>query len=152
MSASPSPARPQPRPRADFAWFSPIQTRWSDNDQYGHVNNVVYYSYFDTVVNAFLIGQAGLVPVTGPWMGLVVDTRCSYFAPSAYPEPLEAGIAFGERGRCSLRYEIGIFQKDGAEAIAQGHFIHVYVDAASRRPIALPESLTAAIDRAIAGR
>lgn len=152
MSEKSPPARPQPRPRADFHWFSPIQTRWSDNDQYGHVNNVVYYAYFDTVVNAFLIGEAGLQPVSGPWMGLVVDTRCSYFAPAAYPEPLEAGIAFAERGRSSLRYEIGIFKKGGAEAVAQGHFVHVYVDAATRRPIALPESLTAALDRAIAGR
>jgi acyl-CoA thioester hydrolase len=142
------PPRPTPRPRSDFTWFSAIQTRWSDNDQYGHVNNVVYYSYFDTVVNAFLIGEAGLVPVTGPWMGLVVDTRCSYFAPASYPEPLEAGIAFAEAGRSSQRYEIGIFKQGGETTLAHGHFVHVYVDAASRRPIALPESLTAAIRRA----
>lgn len=144
-------ARPLPRPRSDFRWFAPIQTRWSDNDQYGHVNNVVYYSYFDTVVNAFLINKAGLVPVTGPWMGLVVDTRCSFFAPASYPEPLEAGLAFAERGRSSLRYEIGIFRADGPETLAHGHFVHVYVDADSRRPIPLPESLTAAIDLAAAG-
>lgn len=143
--------RPQPRPRSDFRWFAPIQTRWSDNDQYGHVNNVVYYAYFDTLVNAFLIRKAGLVPVTGPWMGLVVDTRCSFFAPASYPEPLEAGLAFAERGRSSQRYEIGIFRTGGAETLAHGHFVHVYVDAETRRPIPLPDSLTAAIDAAAAG-
>jgi acyl-CoA thioester hydrolase len=143
--------RALPRPRSDFRWFAPIQTRWSDNDQYGHVNNVVYYSYFDTVVNAFLISKAGLVPVTGPWMGLVVDTRCSFFAPASYPEPLEAGLAFAERGRSSQRYEIGIFRAGGAETLAHGHFVHVYVDAETRRPIPLPGGLTAAIDAAAAG-
>lgn len=142
--------RTLPRPRSDFRWFSPIQTRWSDNDQYGHVNNVVYYSYFDTVVNAFLIAEAGLVPVTGPWMGLVVDTRCSYFAPASYPEPLEAGLAFAERGRSSQRYEIGIFRKGGEETLAHGHFVHVYVDATTRRPMPLPPSLTGAVDRLLA--
>jgi acyl-CoA thioester hydrolase len=141
-------SRPLPRPRSDFRWFSPIQTRWSDNDQYGHINNVIYYAYFDTVVNAFLIREAGLEPGTGPWMGLVVDTRCSFFAPASYPEPLEAGLAFAERGRSSQRYEIGIFRAAGAETLAHGHFVHVYVDATTRRPIALPDSLTAAIDRA----
>ncbi|QCI65715.1 acyl-CoA thioesterase [Phreatobacter stygius] len=140
-------SRPIARPRNAFRWFTPIQTRWSDNDQYGHINNVVYYAYFDTVVNAFLIGEAGLAPVGGAWMGLVVDTRCSFFAPASYPESLEAGIVFAERGRSSQRYEIGIFKAGGAETLAHGHFVHVYVDAATRRPIALPESLTAAIDR-----
>jgi acyl-CoA thioester hydrolase len=143
--------RTTPRPRSEFRWFAPIQTRWSDNDQYGHLNNVVYYSYFDTVVNAFLIGEAGLEPVGGPWMGLVVDTRCSYFAPASYPEPLEAGLAFAASGRSSQRYEIGIFKKGEPETLAHGHFVHVYVDAATRRPIALPGSLTAAIERVRGG-
>jgi acyl-CoA thioester hydrolase len=140
-------SRPTPRPRSDFAWFTPIQTRWSDNDQYGHVNNVVYYAYFDTAVNAFLIAEAGLAPVGGAWMGLVVDTRCSFFAPASYPEPLEAGIAFAESGRSSQRYEIGIFRAGEDRTLAHGHFVHVYVNADARRPIALPASLTAAMSR-----
>ena len=141
-------SRPAPRPRSDFCWFHPIQTRWSDNDQYGHVNNVVFYAYFDTAVNAFLIGEAGLTPVGGTWQGLVVDTRCSYFAPASYPEALEAGIAFAERGRSSQAYEIGIFRAGGRETIAHGRFVHVYVDTDTGRPAAIPESLAAAIARA----
>ncbi|MFN3853926.1 MAG: acyl-CoA thioesterase [Phreatobacter sp.] len=146
MSPSP-PDRPLPRPRSDFAWFAPIQTRWSDNDQYGHINNVVYYAYFDTVVNAFLIREAGLQPVTGRWMGLVVDTRCSFFAPASYPEPLEAGLRFADSGRSSQRYEIGIFRPGGPQTLAHGHFVHVYVDAQTRRPVPLPDSLVQAIAR-----
>jgi acyl-CoA thioester hydrolase len=141
--------RPFPRPRSDFVWFCDIQTRWSDNDQYGHVNNVVYYSYFDTAVNAFLIGEAGLEPVGGTWMGLVVDTRCSYFAPASYPEPLEVGLRFADAGRSSQRYEIGVFKKGGTETLAHGHFVHVYVDAGTRRPVPIPESLMRAMARAL---
>lgn len=140
--------RPKPRLRSDFSWFTDIQTRWSDNDQYGHVNNVVYYFYFDTAVNMFLISEAGLKPDGGPWMGLVVDTRCSFFAPASYPEQLEAGLRFAETGRSSQRYEIGIFRKGEAETLAHGHFVHVYCDATTRRPAAVPESLVAAMTRA----
>ena len=141
-------SRPVPRPRSDFTWFHPIQTRWSDNDQYGHVNNVVFYAYFDTAVNAFLIGEAGLAPVGGTWQGLVVDTRCSYFAPARYPEALEAGISFAERGRTSQTYEIGIFRTGEPMTLAHGRFVHVYVDTATGRPAALPDSLLAAMERA----
>lgn len=137
--------RPVPRPRADFRLFQPIQTRWSDNDQYGHVNNVVYYAYFDTAVNAFLIERAGLDTAGGAWMGLVVDTGCSFFRPASYPELLETGLATAEIGRSSVRYAIGVFRPGEAETLAHGHFVHVYVDRATGRPQPLPETLRRAL-------
>ncbi len=137
--------RPQPMPREAFRHFLPIQTRWADNDQYGHINNVTYYAYFDTVVNSYLIDKAGLVPTLSPWIGLVVETRCNYFAPLAFPEMIEAGLVVEEMGRSSVRYRIGIFGAGQDMTAAHGSFVHVYVDAVQRRPMALPEALVAAL-------
>ncbi len=115
-----------------------IGTRWADNDSYGHVNNTVYYQWFDTAVNAWLI-EAGLLDIEhGDPIGLVVETGCRYAAPLSYPEPVEVGLAVEHLGRSSVRYRLGIFGKGASQAAAEGHLVHVYVDRAGRRPAALP--------------
>ncbi|WP_404379923.1 acyl-CoA thioesterase [Caenispirillum salinarum] len=124
-----------------------IPTRWMDNDVYGHVNNVVYYSYFDTVVNRYLIEQGVLDIHESPVIGLVVETQCRYFRPIAFPDTVIAGLRVARIGRSSVRYEIGLFVEGDQEARAEGHFIHVYVDRESNRPIGLPEPLRAALER-----
>lgn len=136
--------RPQPHRRADYPHAMPITTRWMDNDAYGHVNNVVYYSYFDTVVNAWLIERGLLEVETSPVIGLVVETGCQYFAPLTFPEKVTAAMRVGTLGKSSVRYEIALFDA-GDSAAAQGHFIHVYVDRVTRRPVSLPEELRAAL-------
>ncbi|MDP9043823.1 MAG: acyl-CoA thioesterase [Pseudomonadota bacterium] len=119
----------------------PIATRWADNDAYGHINNVAYYSYFDTAVNRYLI-EGGVLDITrGAVIGLVVESHCNYFAPLAFPEPLEAGLRVRALGRSSVRYEIGVFAADSPWCAACGHFVHVYVDRATRRPAPLPREL-----------
>jgi acyl-CoA thioester hydrolase len=137
--------RPDAPRREAFRVFRPLQTRWSDNDVYGHVNNVVYYSYFDTAVNGFMI-DAGVLDIhEGAWIGLVVETHCNYFAPLAFPQALEAGLRVALLGQTSVRYEIGLFAAGKAQAAAAGHFVHVYVDRLTRRPLALPEALRQAL-------
>jgi acyl-CoA thioester hydrolase len=133
--------RPSPLPASAFAHFTGITTRWIDNDAYGHINNVVYYEYFDTVVNAFLIAQGVLDIAKGATIGLVVETHCNYFSPIAFPDTLRAGLKVARLGTSSVRYEIGIFRQREDTASAQGHLVHVYVDRASGRPAPLPEAL-----------
>ena len=133
--------RPQPLPRAAYRRFVPLTTRWLDNDAYGHLNNVVYYALFDTAVNGLLIEAGALDIAAGEVIGYVVETRCNYFSPLAFPQALEAGIRVGRIGGSSVRYEIGIFAAGAAETAARGHFIHVYVDRATRRPVALPDRI-----------
>lgn len=124
--------------RDHYRIWREVGTRWSDNDAYGHVNNVVYYSWFDTAVNGWLI-EAGLLDVAdGDSIGLVVETGCRYARPLAYPEPVEVGLAVGRLGRSSITYELGVFPQGGEEAAAEGHFVHVYVDRLTRRPVPLP--------------
>ncbi len=118
----------------------PIATRWSDNDVYGHVNNVVYYSWFDTAVNAYLMEQGVLDIHSGSIIGLVVETQCNYFAPLAFPEVVTSGIRVAKLGNSSVRYEIGIFGQGDVTA-AKGHFVHVYVDRLTRKPVPLPNDL-----------
>ncbi|PMS37885.1 acyl-CoA thioester hydrolase [Trinickia symbiotica] len=137
--------KPLAQPRSAYRHFLPITTRWMDNDVYGHVNNVVYYSYFDTVVNEYLIRTGVLDVEQGATIGLVVETQCNYFAPLVFPERIEAGLRVARLGTSSVRYEIGLFKEGADEAAAQGHFVHVYVDRATRRPAALPEALRAAL-------
>jgi len=137
--------RPQPQKRSTYLHFSPLHTRWMDNDVYGHVNNVTYYSYFDTAVNGYLIAQSALDIERSEVIGLVVETGCQYFASIAFPDELEIGIRVAHMGRSSVRYEIGIFKKGDTEARACGHFVHVYVDRDTRRPVALPAALQAAL-------
>lgn len=114
-----------------------IPTRWADNDVYGHVNNSVYYFYFDTVVNKYLIENGLLEIGKSEVVGLVVETSCSYFAPISFPDNIIAGLRISKLGNSSVRYEIGLFRNDETLASAQGHFVHVYVDEASRRPVIL---------------
>ena len=150
MRETPSPHREtriQPAVRDAYPVFRRIDTRWSDNDVYGHVNNVVYYSWFDTAVNAYLIENGGLDIHQGEVIGLVVETQCNYFAPLAFPQPVEAGIRVSRLGRSSVRYEIGLFAQDATQAAAQGHFVHVYVDRQTRRPVQLPASLKSVLER-----
>ena len=133
--------RPAPRPRDAYRHFSTISTRWMDNDAYGHINNVVYYSYFDTVVNRYLIEAGALDVVRSPVIGLVVETHCNYFAPLSFPEVVHAGLRVAQMGTSSVRYEIGLFGADAPTTAACGHFVHVYVDRETRRPAALPSAL-----------
>jgi acyl-CoA thioester hydrolase len=139
--ANASAARPQPQNRNAFRVWRTIPTRWADNDVYGHVNNVVYYSWFDTAVNAHLIESGALDIHGGNVIGLVVETQCHYFAPLAFPQVIDAGIRVARLGSSSVRYEVGLFAQGSALAAACGHFVHVYVDRSSRRPVALPPAL-----------
>ncbi|MEX8194309.1 acyl-CoA thioesterase [Comamonas guangdongensis] len=147
MPISPSqPVRAQPQQRGAYPILRQISTRWSDNDVYGHVNNVVYYSWFDTAVNAYLIEQGALDIHGGQTIGLVIETQCNYFAPLAFPQTVEAGIRVAHIGSSSVRYEVGLFAAGEAQSAAAGHFVHVYVDRETRRPVALPVALRAALE------
>ncbi|WP_286831010.1 MULTISPECIES: acyl-CoA thioesterase [Kordiimonas] len=129
-----------------YPHVSDIQTRWMDNDVYGHVNNVVYYSFFDTAVNRFLI-EGGVLDIhEGGVIGLVVETNCRYLKPLEFPHPVRAGIAVSHIGTSSVRYEIGLFAGDAQEPAAQGHFVHVYVDRKTRRPTSLPKDFRALLE------
>jgi len=137
--------RPRPLKRDELAAFRPITTRWMDNDVYGHVNNVVYYSFFDTAVNGLLI-DAGVLDIHhGEVIGLVVETRCHYVTSIAFPQSVTAGVRVAQLGRSSVRYEIGLFAGDASESAAAGQFVHVYVDRATRRPVPLPQPLRAVL-------
>ena len=132
-------SRPPPQGRDSYSWFLTLATRWADNDAYGHVNNTVYYEWFDTAVNRWLV-EAGLLDIEhGDPIGLVVETGCAYFAPLSFPDEVEVGIAVERLGSSSVTYRIGVFALDSAEPSAQGHFTHVYVARDSRRPAALPD-------------
>jgi acyl-CoA thioester hydrolase len=135
---SPVSDRPSRPDRSAFRLFRPIATRWMDNDAYGHVNNVHYYSYFDSAVNGWLVEQGLLAITESPVIGLVVESGCTYFESVAFPDALEAGIAVAHLGRSSVRYRIGIFKDGDGQAAAQGHFVHVYVDRVTQRPVDIP--------------
>ncbi|MEY3015753.1 MAG: hypothetical protein RLZZ80_591 [Pseudomonadota bacterium] len=133
--------------RQDFVHFMAIPTRWMDNDVYGHVNNVNYYSYFDTVVNQYLIEQGVLDIQKSPVVGLVVQTGCSYFSSIAFPDLIHAGLRVTKLGNSSVRYEVGLFKNEDQQVSAAGHFIHVYVDRQTQRPVSLPEPLRAVLQQ-----
>jgi acyl-CoA thioester hydrolase len=140
------PDRPSSPTRDGYPHFETISTRWMDNDVYGHVNNVVYYSFFDTAVNRYLIERGALDPAAGEVIGLVVETQCNYFSPLSFPQPVQAGVRVAHAGRSSVRYEIALFAQDQERAAAAGHFVHVYVDRLTRRPIdRFPEALEKAL-------
>jgi acyl-CoA thioester hydrolase len=128
--------RPQPDTRQAYPRFVPLTTRWMDNDVYGHLNNVVYYSLFDTAVNSLLIEADALDIHGGAVIGLVVETHCNFFESLAFPQRVEAGVRVANLGRSSVRYEIGLFAEGAQACAARGHFVHVYVDRDSRRPVA----------------
>ncbi|OYV02216.1 MAG: thioesterase [Burkholderiales bacterium PBB5] len=140
-----SSTRPTPQARSAFAHISPISTRWMDNDVYGHINNVQYYSFFDTAVNRYLIAQGALDIHGGTTIGLVVETHCNYFAPLAFPQDVDAALRVAQVGSSSVRYEIGLFAPGQPLCAALGHFVHVYVDRTTRRPVPLPAALLAAL-------
>ncbi|MGZ3235871.1 MAG: acyl-CoA thioesterase [Burkholderiaceae bacterium] len=129
------------RNRSEYQHFCDITTRWMDNDVYGHVNNVVYYSWFDTAVNEFLVKKGVLDIEKSPVIGLVIETHCNYFSPLAFPDRIKAGIVVAQLGNSSVCYEVGIFREDEMAAAAQGHFVHVYVDRNTRRPSPIPEEM-----------
>ena len=138
-------ARPIAEPRHAFPFFTRITTRWMDNDVYGHVNNVVYYSFFDTAVNGYLIERGALDIHDGSVIGLVVETHCNFFAPLQFPQFVEAGVRVARVGTSSVRYEIGLFADEVPTCAASGHFVHVYVERQTRRPTALPDALLKAL-------
>ena len=133
--------------RSDYFFFAPITTRWMDNDVYGHINNVTYYSYFDTVVNSYLIAQGGLDIHKGDTVGFVVNSGCSYFSPIAYPDNIEGALRINKLGNSSVEYAIAIFKQGSPTAVAQGHFVHVFVDRESNTPCPIPAQLRAALQK-----
>ncbi|HEX8706441.1 MAG TPA: thioesterase family protein [Myxococcaceae bacterium] len=130
-----------------YRYFLPITTRWMDNDVYGHINNVTYYSYFDTVANHYLIHEGGLDIHSSPIIGLVVESKCHYRAPLAYPDRLRAGLRVDKLGNRSVTYGIAIFKEGDEQPAAHGHFVHVFVDRQSRKAVAMPERLREALAR-----
>ena len=140
-------ARPEPEFRSAYKAFRNIATRWLDNDMYGHVNNVVYYSWFDTAVNGLLIERGAIDSHSGAVIGLVIETQCNYFAPLAFPEEVVAGIRVAHVGSSSVRYEVAIFPADrDLSCAAKGHFIHVYVERGTRKPVRLPATLNSVLE------
>ncbi len=131
--------------RSDYRYFVPIPTRWMDNDVYGHVNNVVYYAYFDTIINRYLIAEGGLDIGRGDVIGLCVESRCRYRKPVAFPDDVDAGLRVAKLGRSSVTYEIGIFARGGDDAAAEGEFVHVFVDRETRKATPIPEPLRSAL-------
>ncbi|MCY1043286.1 thioesterase family protein [Corallococcus sp. bb12-1] len=132
-----------------YRYFLPITTRWMDNDLYGHINNVTYYSYFDTVANHYLIHEGGLDIHAGAIIGLVVESKCTYRAPLAYPDRLRAGLRVEKLGNRSVTYGIALFKEDATQAAAHGYFVHVFVDRATRKAVAMPARLRDALARLV---
>jgi acyl-CoA thioester hydrolase len=133
-----------------FPHWATITTRWMDNDMYGHVNNVQYYSFFDTVVTTWLVREGGLDPANAPVIGLCVESQCTFHAPLSFPERVVAGLRAGQMGRSSVRYELVLYAAGSAEPAASGHFVHVYVDRTSRRPREIPADLRTALSGLLA--
>ena len=135
----------QPETRDRFLHFEPVTTRWNDNDIYGHVNNMVYYGYIDTAVNLFLVHRGGLDIVRSPVIGVVVESFCRFRAPLSYPDKVAVGIRTGKLGNSSVRYDAGVFREGEPEAVAAGHFVHVFVDRATMRPVPIPAPIRFAL-------
>jgi acyl-CoA thioester hydrolase len=139
-------SREKPTARSEFKHWHRFTTRWADNDAYGHVNNTVYYQWFDSAVNAWLVEQGLLDIQAGDPIALVVETRCTYFAPLEFPQDVEVGLAVSQLGRSSMRYRIGVFAKGAAQVAAQGEFVHVMVDRNTRRPVDIPPNWRTALE------
>ena len=147
-SATPAtPSASEPASRSDYPHFLSIPTRWMDNDVYGHVNNVVYYSYFDTVINEHLIRDGGLDIHDGSVVGYCVESQCRYLAPLAFPETIDAGLRVGHLGKSSVRYEIALFRQGDQAPAAVGHFVHVFVAREENKPTAIPPAIRACLER-----
>ncbi|KAI8141179.1 HotDog domain-containing protein [Fennellomyces sp. T-0311] len=153
MSTKAAAKPPTFRDRSNYKYFLPIQSRWSDNDQYGHINNSIYYFYIDTVVNEYLIRNCGLDPQdatkTRP-IGLVIASSANFYAPASYPNLLHAGLSITKMGRSSVTYRVGIFENDNEEASVVGGFTHVFVDPVNRRPVpSLPETMSVGMQKLV---
>lgn len=133
--------------RSAFRHFDTVQTRWADNDIYGHVNNAVYYFYIDSVVNRYLIEEGGLDIAEGKVIGLAVDTGCRFHGSFAFPDRIEAGLAVAHLGNSSVRYELGLFRPGEDQVRVEAHFVHVFVDRATQRPVTIPEKIRTALER-----
>lgn len=133
--------------RQDFIHFMRIPTRWIDNDIYGHVNNVIFYAWFDTVINTYLIEQGGLDIYQGRVIGVAVESKCSYFQSVAFPDQIDAGLRVARLGNSSVRYEVGLFRHPDQDPAAFGYFVHVFVDRLTRRPVPIPEPIRGALER-----
>ena len=144
-------SKQEPDSRSSYPYLAPITTRWMDNDVYGHVNNVTYYSYFDTVANLYLIEEGGLDIHNGEIVGFVVNSGCSYFAPIAYPEKIEGALRINKLGNSSVEYGIAIFKQGEDKAVAQGHFVHVFVNKETNTPVSIPDTLRAALRKIAIG-
>jgi acyl-CoA thioester hydrolase len=131
----------------DFPVHWPVLTRWTDNDMFGHLNNAVYYELFDTAINAWINTHCGIDPLAVPWLGVVAESGCKYFAELKFPDPLVVGLAVARLGNTSVTYRLGIFQ-EGQAVAAVGHWVHVYVDRASRRPVPIPDAIRAVLEAA----
>lgn len=129
----------------EYPFVHQMQTRWMDNDVYGHVNNVIYYSFFDTAIAVFLTSKAGLDYINGTSVGLVIETSCTYFEAIAFPDTVQVGVRVAKLGNSSVRYEVGIFKNNQTTASAQGYFVHVYVDRESQRPTPIPDQARTAL-------
>jgi len=140
-------SREQAPVRDDYRVFYPISTRWADNDIYGHINNVIYYAYFDTAANRYLIEEGGLDIGDGSIVGYVVNSGCAYHSPVAYPDELEAGLRVDRLGNSSVQYGLAIFRKGEQAAVANGHFVHVFVERARDKAVPIPESIRAALEK-----
>lgn len=145
MTDAPSRERSPAEHRSHYPHFEHVTTRWHDNDVYGHVNNVVYYAYFDTAVNARLVAHGVLAPEASPVIGLVAETRCRYLSPISFPDRVAVGVRVARIGRSSVTYELAIFRNDEETAAAVGHFVHVYVDRENRRPAVVPDDVRATL-------
>ena len=139
-------SREEPAFRSEFKHWRRFTTRWADNDAYGHVNNTIYYQWFDSAVNGWLVEQGLLEIRDGDPIALVVETRCAYFAPLEFPQNVEVGLCLAQLGRSSMRYRIGVFAEGADRAAAQGEFVHVMVDRGSRRPVEIPSDWRGSLD------
>lgn len=135
--------------QAEYVHFQSLPTRWMDNDIYGHVNNALYYGFFDTAINSYLIAEGGLDIHAGPVIAFVVESQCQYFQPLAFPEVMDVGLRVGKLGNSSVRYELAIFKQRESVAAAQGYFVHVFVNRETQRPVPLPEKVRTALARLI---
>ena len=133
--------------RSDYSFFKNITTRWADNDIYGHINNVIYYSYFDTVANQYLIEFADFNPISAPVIGVIVHSNCNYIKPIAYPDKIEAGLTVKKLGKSSVTYGIGIFRQGESAACAYGEFVHVFVNRKDNLPISIPTKIRESLQK-----
>jgi acyl-CoA thioester hydrolase len=135
--------------RSNYAHFLTLATRWMDNDIYGHVNNALYYAFFDTAINEYLIGAGGLDINNGPVMAFTAESQCQYLRPLAFPGAIEVGLRVGKLGNSSVRYELAIFKEGEELAAAAGYFVHVFVDRITQRPVSLPATIRVVLEKLV---